>query len=382
LKILHLSPSFYPATFYGGPIRSGLALCTELVKLGCDIRVLTTNSNGPRVVGAPSGEEASINGVRVVYCQRMFRPDIAPSLLLRLPHYIRWADVVHITGVFNYTTLPGLAGAALWKKPVVWTPRGALMDYGLQRRRHLKRAWLWASGALCPRRTALHVTSEEEREQAAAALPGIPASIIANGVDIPEQVIRPRQGETLRLLYIGRLHSKKALENLLSALKMVPDAILTIGGEGEREYTAHLHRLTSELGLQDRVTFTGEVLGSAKRQLFDISDAFVMPSHSENFGISIAESLAHGVPVIASHGTPWSRIEEIGCGLWTGNSPESLAAAIRQVREMPLFEMGARGRIWIQSEYTWQPRAHEMIALYQELLRTPLEAGAAQSSPA
>ena len=382
MRILHLSPSFYPATYYGGPIRSGFALCTELVKLSCEVRVLTTNSNGPRVVPTPPGEEIVLNGIRVVYCRRLMNPDIAPSLLLRLPDEVRKADLVHITGVFSYTTLPGLAAAAFWRKPVVLTPRGSLMNFGLNRNRHLKRAWLAACNAFSPGRIALHVTSQEELEQAAKVLPSIPASLIANGVDIPGTVMRPRSVDSLHLLFIGRLDPCKGLENLLNAVAKVPDVTLRIAGDGDRQYAASLKRLTTELRLDDRVMFAGEVLGAAKRQLFEMSDAFVMPSHSENFGMSIAESLAHAVPVIASRGTPWRRLEEMRCGLWVDNSADSLASAIQQVRTMPLLEMGARGRAWIQNEYTWEPRARSMVALYKELLNPFLQQNASASGVA
>jgi glycosyltransferase involved in cell wall biosynthesis len=382
LKILHLSPSFFPATYYGGPIRSGYAMCTELAKAGCDVRVLTTNSNGPRVLPTPPGKEVTIDGIRILYCRRTMQPDIAPSILTRLPAFLGWADVVHVTGVFSCTTLPGLAGAALYRKPVVLTPRGSLMNYGLSRKRPLKRAWLAACNRLGPERIALHVTSELEQEHAAAALPGSSIKLIANGVDIPENIVRPQPGETLRLLFIGRLDPAKGLENLLHACALQPNATLTIGGDGEREYVRSLHRLTGELRLRDRVTFAGEVLGSVKRQLLDSSDVFVMASHSENFGMSIAEALAHGLPVIASRGTPWQRIEEIGCGIWTDNSPASLAAAIGRIGHMPLLEMGARGRAWIQREFTWEPRAQAMVALYRELTKPSWQPTATERSAA
>lgn len=382
LKVLHLTPSFFPASYYGGPIRSSLALCTELARLGCDVRVLTTNANGPRIVAAATGEEVTLNGFRVMYCARLMEPDLAPSLLWRLPFWIRWADIVHITGVFSYPTPPGLAASVLLKRPVVWTPRGALQSYGLKKNSVLKHAWLAACSALSPGRIALHVTSEEERADAAKVLPSMQAAVIANGVEIPEPVVRPKRADALRLLFLGRLHPVKGLENLLAACSALPSVTLTIAGNGDPKYVKTLRQLTGQLHISDRVVFAGEVLGHVKRHLMNTSDVMVMPSHSENFGMSVAEALAAGMPVIASRGTPWSKVEEVGCGLWVSNTPESLATAIHQMDRMPLDEMGARGRAWIESEFTWQPRALAMIALYHDLLRPIWQPDAPQSSTA
>src|SRR5262249_10922099 len=94
----------------------------------------------------------------------------------------------------------------------------------------------------------------------------------------------------------------------------------------------------------------------------------VVPSFTENFCNVIAESLARGVPVIASKGTPWQRVNEIGCGLWVDNDPESLAGAIQRARWMQLSEMGERGREWMQRDFSWPGVAEQMHRQYQTLL--------------
>jgi len=68
--------------------------------------------------------------------------------------------------------------------------------------------------------------------------------------------------------------------------------------------------------------------------------------------------------VIASKGTPWSRLEEMKCGLWVDNDPEALAGAIRSINSMPLQEMGLRGRKWMQNEFSWRSVAKQMLDLY------------------
>jgi glycosyltransferase involved in cell wall biosynthesis len=82
----------------------------------------------------------------------------------------------------------------------------------------------------------------------------------------------------------------------------------------------------------------------------------------------VPEALAHGVPVIASQGTPWRQIEDKHCGLWVDNSPASLVQAILQIRSAPLAEMGRRGREWVEAEYSWESIAGKMVDVYRELV--------------
>jgi len=123
-----------------------------------------------------------------------------------------------------------------------------------------------------------------------------------------------------------------------------------------------------QLGLSEAVRLIGYVEGTAKREFFDNADVLIMPSYTENFGLVAAEALAHGVPVIASRGTPWSRVAEIGCGLWVANDSESLADAMRQISSMSLCEMGLRGREWMQREFAWDALAEKMAHIYHNLL--------------
>ena len=76
--------------------------------------------------------------------------------------------------------------------------------------------------------------------------------------------------------------------------------------------------------LQSDVFFTGIVHGKAKKTLYKLADLFVLPSHTENFGIVAAEALASGLPVLASNKTPWNDLETMNCGKFVNNDPNSL----------------------------------------------------------
>jgi glycosyltransferase involved in cell wall biosynthesis len=217
----------------------------------------------------------------------------------------------------------------------------------------------------------LHVTSEEERLESVARMQHAQAVVIPNGVELPEPngVQAQRNEGELRILYLGRLHPIKGIENLLRALPVLKtNARLSICGEGDSAYQKQLQSLAHELGLNGRVKFHGRVEGQAKEQQFRETDLCVVPSFKENFCIVVAEALARGVPVIASRGTPWQRLREMGCGLWVDNSSEELSKAMDLAANLPLREMGQRGQAWMRQEFSWQRIAEQMVGQYRSLI--------------
>jgi len=375
VKILHVSPAFFPATYWGGPIFSLASLCRALASEGVELRVLTTDSAGPHlsdrvdVIGNPAPLGAN---VAICYCRRLAGVSISLALMARMLSSVRWADVVHLTGVYSFPTIPTLLACRLLRKPLVWSPRGALQAWSRGSKPRLKSVW----NAICRRLVrgmplVMHVTSGDELEQSRARMPDVRQALIPNGVPIPSRLpARSWQpGGRLRLLFLGRLHRIKGLENLLAALALVenPNVELVIRGNGEPRYTASLRELAQKLTLQDRVRFAGHADEAAKLAGFTEADVCVVPSHTENFGLVVAESLAHGVPVVASTGTPWRELQDRGCGLWVENSPAQLAAAIDRISRCDLSSMGYRGREWMQREYQWGAIAARTLQVYREI---------------
>ena len=375
VKVLHVTPSFYPAHVYGGPTRSVYELCGNLARKGCDVRVLTTDANGPdAVLDVDTTQAVDVDGFRVRYCHRIKDVSISPTLLRLLSPSIRWADVVHLTAVYSFPTIPTLLACRMLSKPVVWSPRGMLQRWQGTTRPALKTIWEGACGFVAPRSLVLHTTSEAEREESLARLPGVEMFVIPNGIEVPEQTAQVNGHKLLRLLCIGRLHPKKGIENLLEAYRLLNGSLsvpvsLTIAGAGDPAYTRQLSERIRQSGLAGQIKMVGEVLGADKANTFINADVVVVPSHTENFGLVVVEALAYGLPVIASTGTPWQGLREMGCGLWVDNRPESLAAAIKEISQMPLREMGLKGREWMQKEFTGDIMAEKMIAVYRRITK-------------
>lgn len=379
MKVLHVSPTFYPATYYGGPMYALHELCNALAALdGIELKVAASDAAGPargERVAVPAHPLRYPAGYDVYFHRRIWLGSVAPCLIAALPTMIRWADLVHLTATYSFPTLPTLLLCRCLGKPVVWSPRGALQRWEGSRRARAK--WPWerlCDVLLVPRRSVLHLTTEREREASVSRIRNARPVVIPNGVELPDSL--PARDwlpdGTLRLLFMGRLHPIKGLDHLLRAVAGLPGAFrLTLCGAGEGGYVRSLEALVARLGLEPRVRFAGHVEKEAKLRAFAEADLCVLPSFSENFGMAVAEALAHGVPVVASDRTPWREVEARGCGRCVPNDPESLRCAIEEMRGRDLAAMGARGRRWMQEAFSWEKIARRMAALYGEMLQRP-----------
>jgi glycosyltransferase involved in cell wall biosynthesis len=375
LNVLHVSPYFHPAAVYGGAVEAVFNLCVSTAELGHAVRVITTNANGPSNILSvdPRLDIELRDRLHVRYLARVGRHSLAPSLLAPLVAGVAAADVVHLTAVYSFPSLPTLLCCKAFKKPLIWSPHGSLQRWSGSTRVRVKAAWEQACRLVAPSRLRLHVTSQEEADDSTVRLPWLRTNVIPNGVEVPLKIKRETGDGRLRLVYLGRLHQIKALDHLIDACGLLnsgtdPSWTLAIAGSGETDYVRELHARTDRAGLSQRVRFVGEVAGPHKDELLANADVLVLPSHVENFGIVVAEALARGVPVIASQGTPWSRLETVGCGLWVNNNPASLAVAIRRISQMPLIDMGQSGREWMQREFGWNTIAGRMVHLYREVI--------------
>jgi len=147
---------------------------------------------------------------------------------------------------------------------------------------------------------------------------------------------------------------------------------LIIAGRDENGHAADLARIISAHDLHDSVELIGEVGGQDKWALYQLSELFVLPSLSENFGIVVAEALASGVPVLTTKGTPWSELPERRCGWWIETGVAPLVDTLRTALATPPAElraMGARGRSLVESKYTWDGAAREMLSFYESVIR-------------
>ena len=147
--------------------------------------------------------------------------------------------------------------------------------------------------------------------------------------------------------------------------------MIIVAGEGDAAYVAEMQQMISDCGLQDIVQLIGGVYGNEKWHLFQTSDFFVLPTHSENFGLAIAESLASGTPVITTVGTPWNALNSSNAGAWIEIGTQPLVETLRRFlsfSDEELETMGKNGRKLIENKYSAKVMAEEMLEVYQSIV--------------
>lgn len=258
--------------------------------------------------------------------------------------------------------------------PLVVSPRGTLSEWAMQSGSMVKCAFWPLLQRPALRATAcFHATAASECEDIRRMGFRKPVAIIPNGIDIPD--LPPKvSGDSRTLLFLGRIHPVKGLDLLLSAWGAVqarfPDWRLRIVGPDNRGYLPTMQRLVADLSLE-RVEFAGALLGREKWVAYHQADCFVLPTYSENFGVSVAESLAAGTPAIVTKGAPWAGLEQQGAGWWIDIGLDPLVASLEEaLSHTPesLRSMGTRGRNWMKAEYSWPQIATQMLQTYQWLL--------------
>jgi glycosyltransferase involved in cell wall biosynthesis len=219
-----------------------------------------------------------------------------------------------------------------------------------------------------------HATADAEAESLRRSGFQQPIAVIPNGVAVPERErVKSTSAAPRRALFLSRLHPKKGLPMLIEAWARVEpkDWELVLVGPSEDGHRAELEKQVRQRGLGEAVTFRGPVADDAKWSEYRKADLFVLPTHSENFGIVVAEAMAAGLPVITTTGAPWEELETHGCGWWVEPEVDSIKQALKEAVHCTDEErraMGKRGRQLVKEHYSWQGVAERMIAAYHWLL--------------
>lgn len=281
------------------------------------------------------------------------------------------AHLVHDRGLWLPENAAAQSKAHRLGLPLIVQPCGMLQDWSMAQsavKKHL--AWQLYQRRLLASARSIVVTSEDERRETARRLPpGPTVAVIPHGVDGPETL--PTQPRRRRAVFLGRLHPKKQVDLLLRAWAQIRPAgwELQIAGGDEGGHLQELQTLVKAQNLEAVVHFLGPVRGEAKTALLTGSQLFLQPSLQENFGLAIAEALAHGLPVITTRATPWQEIEQERCGWWVGTDEQSVRTALAAALALPattLAEMGLRARN-LAERYSWRACAKQTLVLYERL---------------
>lgn len=380
MRILLFAPNYLPATRYGGPVRSAHGLARGLVGLGHRVDVLTTDVDGPDRLDVPLDRPVEMDGVQVHYCplaapRRIYR---SPALARRAAALLPRADAVHVNGMYLWPgPMLGRAARRAGKRLVI-SPRGMLMpELVAGKSRLAKRLWIALfERANLARADAIHVTSATEAEGLRAmGLDLAPLALIGNGVDGPDRP--PSEAEIAqvwrgvppgrRVAFLARLDWTKGADMAIDAARSVPGATILLAGPDQIGLRAQLEpRLAGPEGRRIGA-FLGPLDGAAKWALLAGADALLVPSVRESFGITVAEALCLGTPVIATEGVGAADLlRRIDPALVVPREQGTLNAALAGLLADPgrRARIGTSARALAGAELAWSGIAARMAALY------------------
>jgi len=357
MKVFLAGTSLLPE--YGGPAFSVSRLAIALEEVGAEVGLWASDQSAATTPLLPAESLVQrLNGAEAEAMAAFGKADVIHDNGIWLPHNHRLAELATRRDIRRLVSTRGMLDPwALnhkrWKKSFAWW---------LYQQRDLKRA------------RCHHATAQTEAGHLERLGLGVPICVIPNGVDVPAELPPVAKNSRWRTaLFLGRIHPKKGLTTLIEAwIRVRPEGWrLQIAGPDEAGHRVQLEHAVFAAGLSEIVSFVGPVAGNEKRSAFFSADLFVLPTHSENFGIVVAEALAHGLPVVTTTSAPWSKLPELGCGWWVDDSVDEITAGLRQATACDaetLRAMGARGREWVRSEFGWERIAKKFLAVYEELL--------------
>jgi len=279
-------------------------LSEQLTKAGCYIEVFTTTANGIAELHVIPGERVVVDSVPVTYFKRLTKDHshFSPALLRCLWKEVKGFDVVHIHAWWNLVSVLSCWIAIKRNVPVVISPRGTLSAYSFGNKHSLPKRIIhgWLGKGLL-KKSSVHVTSEREKYAIESVISPKQIITIPNFVVLSNVVSNERRAlSELKLLFFSRIEKKKGLDILLNALKSVAIPYhLTIAGDGEEDYIDNLKTISAKNGVAGHVSWIG-FQAANKFEILQQHDLMILPSHDENFGNVVIESLSVGTPVLIS----------------------------------------------------------------------------------
>ena len=386
MKILHVIPSISPAR--GGTSRAVIDMVHALLDRGIDVEIATTNDDGDNLLDVPLGKLTLYDRIPTYFFSRFSPPLPALREFAFSGTFTTWLfqniakyDAIHVHALFSYTSTVAMTIARFKKIPYLTTPHGLLCEWSLEQSKQKKQAYLkLIERANLNRAQAIHLTCQQEQDDVLALKFKSPTFVLPLALtEMPAQI--PDAAKLLRqnlncptdepiILFLSRLHYKKGLDYLISALGKLRDRRFTfvIAGSGTPAYEAEIYSLLVASGIEDRTQMIGFVEGEQKDLLIQGADLFALTSHSENFGISVLEALVVGTPVLVTPGVGLATIvREHHLGYVAELDIEAITQALDRYLTDPdcAKQMGIRARQFTIENYNWDKIATDLIQVYR-----------------
>lgn len=376
MRILHVLNSSDPEN--GGTFQAVRELSAHQAALGHEVTVVSTGRDGSPL--SSQGEKW------IVFSVQWDAWKWSTAMQKAMAGMIKATDVVHLHTVWEFPVYYGHTLSLKFGKPYILSPHGMLDRWSLAQKALKKRIYLsWIGRSILAGAGAVHFTSRAESERS-QLLPMknksivIPLGVTLSDLGSPDQKAFyekfPELAGNRFILFLGRLHPKKRPELAIRAYQKISaefkNCYFLMAGPGEASYVLGLKEIVKGCGLENRVLFPGMLDRSLVLAAYRLADLFVLPSLQENFGLSVAEAMASGCPVVISPEVDLSEeVRRTGAGIVVAAEEGAMAESIRRLLEDSDLrkQMGDQGRRLIHERFVWDKVVLEYIEAYNSILK-------------
>jgi glycosyltransferase involved in cell wall biosynthesis len=305
----------------------------------------------------------------------------APGLLEALIAFK--PDVIHLHGIWQYTSHVARKAAVACGSQLVLSPRGMMDAWAMRNSKWKKKLmFILQEKQVLNRVDCFHALNQSEADSIRGLGHTQHIKIIPNGTDLPDRNdigLLGGENEDKKIVFIGRIHPKKGIAELLNAWKLLRDRSpnlssdwkLVIAGWDDGGHLEGYQKKAIQLGLADSIEWPGKVYGHDKERLLHETSAFILPSFSEGLPMAVVEAMAYGLPVIMTEACNIPEAFAAGAALRIEPNPESICEGLAQFIGMPSSEasgIGEKARNLVESKFTWEQQVNRMQGVYQNLL--------------
>ncbi|HEY6231982.1 MAG TPA: glycosyltransferase [Pyrinomonadaceae bacterium] len=390
MKVLHVIPSVSERS--GGPGQAIFPMCSALSAQGVDVLLASTDADLPahnRAGGPKRGAVTRYKNLPAIFFPTQLGASFKYSrpFAIWLDEHVSDFDVVHIHAIFNHCSIAAARACGKQGIPYIVRPLGTLDPWSMKQKSFRKKVF-WNAGVktMLTRAAAMHYTTKGEQQAVEASLGLNHGVVVPLGVEKPttpgtDAVVKlatrfPALLDHPYVLVLSRLHPKKSLEVLIEAFAALTKRAefrnwrLVLAGEGPDDYVASLKRLVDDQNAAELVIFPGWLEGEHKEAALRNASLLALPSHQENFGLCVMESLACGVPVLISpHVNLAPEVAAAGAGWIVPVDKLAIEGALAEAlsSDSKRRQRGQAGRS-LAAGFEWASVAGQLVNLYERLI--------------